>query len=471
MLTAGLPSGAGISLATMLARLATLVIALAILAGGAFLIAFQMRYGETALGFWRAILFYGVPALSILVLLAALRASAGTRKALAASLLGAVAGIYGVEIYLAGPSAGQLEAKRAYTEAIGAEYDARTMAQVVADMRADGADVMPVFYPRGMLRRPAAADGSTLYPLAPHANRTIVHCREEGPWLLYETDEHGFNNPPGLWDGREVELALVGDSFAWGVCVPPEGSIAGWLRARVPATMTVGMSANGPLLLLGTLREYLPRTRPRTVLWFFYENDLTDLENESANPLLAAYLDPGFGQGLFDRRAEIEGFLDAYMAERLAGESGPAARPSAWEAFVRAATLTKLRVILAGLLGRVEFDWPLHERILGLARDEVRDWGGAIYFVYLPTPQQLLGVPDLANYRRAIKARLVAMAERLDVPVIDTEPALAAVADRHTLVPYIGAHYGAEGYGVVARAILEALAADGRVPAGAPATP
>ena len=82
-----------------------------------------------------------------------------------------------------------------------------------------------------------------------------------------------------------------------------------------------------------------------------------------------------------------------------------------------------------------------------------------------------MGVPDLTNYRRTIKARLLAMAGRLGVPVIDTEPALAAVADRRMLVPYIGAHYGAEGYGIVARAIFDALAADGRVPAAASATP
>jgi hypothetical protein len=455
----------------MLARLATLVIVLAAASGAAFLIAVQLRYGEAALGFWRAILFYGVPALSILLLLVALCASAAARKAVAASLIGVVAGIYGIEIYITGPSASQMDARRAYAEAIGAPYDPRTRAQIVGDLRAEGANVMPVFYPRGMLWRPAAADGSTLYPLAPHANRRIVHCREEGPWLLYNTDEHGFNNPPGLWDGRRIELVLVGDSFAWGVCVPREASIAGWLHARVPATVTVGMSANGPLLMLATLREYLPHVHPSTVLWFFYENDLTDLENERANALLAAYLDPAFEQGLFDRRAEIESFLDAYMVERLAGEAGPAAGPGAWEMILRTLTLTKLRVILAGLLGRVEFDWPLHERILGLARDEVRGWGGVIYLVYLPTPQQLLGVPDLTNYRRAIKARLLAMAEHLGVPVIDTEPALTAVANRRTLVPYIGAHYGAEGYEIVARTIFKALVADGRVPAGVPATP
>ena len=450
----------------MIVRLSSVVIAVCAAAALAFIAAFHLRYGDALLGPWRALLFYGLPAAFALGCLAALRAPAALRVSVSLCLVSTIAAIYAVEIYLGGPRERGPELRQRYAEQSGIVFDPRTMSEVVADRRARGEPVMPVFYPRTLIHLPADAEGGTLYPLSSHANRRIVHCQEEGPWRLYDTDVQGFNNPPGLWGGGPIELALVGDSFAWGVCVPRELSIAGQLRERVPRTVNLGMSANGPLAMLGTLREYLPYMRPKTVLWFFYENDLTDLEAERDTSLLMAYLDPAFSQHLFERRPEIEAFLDDYMAERLATLAEDGAEDGAavdGRSLLGVLTLARLRLTLAGLMGRIVFDWPLYERVLARARDTVHAWGGELVFVYLPSPDRLLGVPDLTNYRQTIKARLFDIALELGVPVIDTDPALSGHDDPHRLARYVGAHYSAEGYAVVARAILDGLAAAGRL--------
>lgn len=452
----------------MATRLANAVILLFVAANLAVLVVFEQRYGGAPIGFWRGFVFYGGPAVLALVGLASFWAPRSARYSLVACILAALAALYGAEIYLGSPRSKGINATAEYAARAGITFDPRTMAEAVADLRKEGKAAMPAFYPRTLIRLPAAADGSTLYPLSNHANRLIVHCNEEGPWRLYTTDEQGFNNPPGLWDGTPIDLALIGDSFAWGVCVPRADSIADRLREHAPRTVTLGMSADGPFAELATLREYLPVLRPRIVLWIFYENDLTDLEAERTNPLLMAYLDPAFRQNLYERRPEIEAYLDTYMAERLANIAAepPRAEPGATEerSLIGILTFARLRLMLAGIMGRTSFDWPLYRRILEMARDTVDGWGGEIVFVYLPTPNQLLGVPDLTNYRQAIKGELFGIAGDLGIPVIDTEPALEAVENPQRLAHFAGGHFSSEGYAVVAKEILAGLKAAGRLP-------
>jgi hypothetical protein len=452
----------------MATRLAHAVILLFVAANLAVLVVFEQRYGGAPIGLWRGFVFYGGPAVLALVGLASFRAPKTARHSLAVCILAALAALYGSEIYLGSPRSKGINATAEYAALAGITVDPRTMAEAVDDLRNEGKAAMPAFYPRTLIRLPAASDGSTLYPLSNHANRLIVHCNEEGPWRFYTTDEQGFNNPPGLWDGAPIDLALIGDSFAWGVCVPRVDSIADRLRERAPRTVTLGMSADGPLAELATLREYLPALRPRTVLWLFYENDLTDLEAERTNPLLMAYLDPKFSQNLYGRRPEIEAFLDSYMADRLAQIAAEDARQSEDKAEPRSLkgilTFARLRLMLAGIMGRTSFDWPLYRSVLENARNTVAGWDGELVFVYLATPNQLLGVPDLTNYRQAIKKKLFSIAGDLGIAVIDTEPGLTAIDDPHRLAHFPGGHFSSEGYAVVAREILAALETAGRLP-------
>ena len=38
-----------------------------------------------------------------------------------------------------------------------------------------------------------------IYTLGTISNTTTVLCSEGGDWSIYESDEHGFNNPKGLY--------------------------------------------------------------------------------------------------------------------------------------------------------------------------------------------------------------------------------------------------------------------------------
>src|SRR5262249_55402503 len=132
-------------------------------------------------------------------------------------------------------------------------------------------------------------------------------CNESGSYVSYESDEHGFNNPRGLWTQGSVKIVALGDSFTHGYCVADDKNFIALVRRVHPGTVNLGMAGDGPLLMLATFREYVRVVKPRVVLWFYFEgNDLADLVHERTSTILTRYLEDGFSQNLIDRQIEID---------------------------------------------------------------------------------------------------------------------------------------------------------------------
>ena len=131
--------------------------------------------------------------------------------------------------------------------------------------------------------------------------------QREWSYVTYESDEHGFHNPKGMWKSGRIGVAVLGDSFAQGYCVPSDKSFVALIRNAYPATLNLGMAGNGPLLMLATLKEYLPLYRPKIVLWFYFEgNDLNDLQTEKKSDILMRYLKDDFNQGVLAAQNDID---------------------------------------------------------------------------------------------------------------------------------------------------------------------
>ncbi len=120
---------------------------------------------------------------------------------------------------------------------------------------------------------------------------------------------------------RRVFGALPLTSSRLGIPLPKvtalrrDKSFISAIRRRHPGTLNLGIGGNGPLVMLATIREYAQIVKPKVVLWFYFEgNDLADLGNERKNPVLSQYLTNNeFSQGLFNRQAEIDRALVAYL--------------------------------------------------------------------------------------------------------------------------------------------------------------
>lgn len=349
----------------------------------------------------------------------------------------------------------------------------RETLRVLAELRAQGRNpthqVAPAFFMS--LRRPGApewvmAGGRPTLPLAAIARRTIVSCREAGEWLVFDSDEHGFHNPPGLWSAPAA-MAFVGDSFVHGSCVPSDSNMVAVARRSVPATLNLGTPGSGPLISLAQVREFLPALRPRTVVWAHYGgNDFLDLRVELGHPILKRYLEPGFTQGLIARQAEVDAALDDYVGRYFITNLERRARP--WPSLRGVLALREVRRLL-GLsfadpyrLAPSEQEYATFARVLAMARAEVAAWGGQLVFAYLPasedTPRQL-GEAEYRRRRQQSGERAQEIARGLGIQVVDVAARFAREPDADGLYACEGCHFSARGYALAARAILEATEA------------
>ena len=258
-------------------------------------------------------------------------------------------------------------------------------------------------------------------------------------------------------------MAAVGDSFVEGACVDSSETLVADIRRVVPQTLGVGLDGAGPLSELGLVKEYLPRVRPRIVLWFYYEgNDLSDLTSELQVPELQGYLKPDWVQHLPEHVEALDASILKMYEQRRArprasGETSLGLTAGLWQW----ARLSRLRGALA--LGEVSkrmkvcCDLRAFAGVLQEARRTVESWGGRLYIVYLPAPGRSLRplsgmLTDQLRYRR----RVLRLIHDMGLTVVDVYPAFRQ-HDPSVLFYDVRSHYTAVGYKVAAEEVVRHL--------------
>lgn len=359
------------------------------------------------------------------------------------------------------------------------KFDARTRLEVIRDMRERGIDAYPDIFPT-VLFEPASqksirsifvSQQEEFLPVAGMAQATTVFCNESGEYVVYESDEHGFHNPRGVWANKSTELIALGDSYTHGVCVSSEKGFVAVVRSQRPHSVNLGINGHGPLTSLATLKEYGPILRPRLVLWFYYEgNDLRDLDGwEKNSPLLMKYLTTSFSQRLFERQPEIDGLLRNYLDAALAKTSESVSperilklqhlRKAVQSFYERRPAEQGLPAELVDYLGRTGApaapeDLQLFGKILAEAQKTADSWGGRVVFVYLPTWERYR-IPELASKDRD---QVLGIAKHLNLHVVDMHEVFSAHPDPLSLFPFRRyAHYNEAGHKLVGEEVLRHL--------------
>jgi len=349
-----------------------------------------------------------------------------------------------------------------HTRQTGHPFDERTKWQVMMDFRKKGIEIYPAFS-AFFLRRAEGlhVDGNAIYPLGGISEKLTIHCNESGEWSIYESDEHGFNNPLGIYGQQGLDIVLLGDSFTHGACVKPGQDIGGQLRRGNRRVLNLGISGNGPLTELATLKEYGVALKPRIVLWlYFEENDLDDLAIEQSSSLLLRYVDDDFSQSLLQRQPEIDQVLINYIQNKIERIEKYQASPYfKLEGIFTLSNLRKeLTFKLVGGLSYGKRPLVLFRQILSEAKETVNAWDGQFYFVYLPAWSRYNGNLGEHNYYRN---EVLSLVKALSIPIIDFDAVMSTHPDPLSLYPFrMPVHYTAEGYRLIAEQIERDLKLD-----------
>jgi hypothetical protein len=358
------------------------------------------------------------------------------------------------------PLAQRVAARERAARARGIEFDGRLRADVVRDLEARGLDGVPGLA-QGMAFDPtlAAAIGERgLVPLSNLSNAYVVECNEGLGYFEFRSDEHGFNNPPGLTSGP-VAIAVVGESLALGHCVPPGKSAVDLIRQQYPRTANFAVAGSRVLSHLGTFREYVEPLQPSTVLWFVNLN-FADPKEEADQPVLRRYLeDPSFSQDLLHRQDEVDAIVRDIVAPAiLKGDDSlrhELEKPAPLERLIK---LREVRSLLDFAPARRQSNSPIDlarfESAIQLAARTARSWGGRLIVVVLPNYGLTMG-------QRIAGARYDAVMNVLNgsaLQVVDGAALFAAQPDVRSLYTLrIDNHPSEKGHALLAEAILAAI--------------
>lgn len=340
---------------------------------------------------------------------------------------------------------------------LGIDFDNRSKFQIMNELRSQGKDVWSNISPQYFVD----SDGLELaeekfFPLSAGVSKvSTILCNENGKFTWYNSDEHGFNNPAGLYQ-KDVDVLIIGDSFTHGACVNQSEDIASYLRLNTKLNvLNLGNSGVGPLVELAILTEYAAKIKPKKVFWLYFEgNDLLDLTVESKSSFLLNYLNDQFSQNLFDRQPQVDSVLIDYLTNKnqefLERYNPPRAKISL-KGIIK---LQNLRKILGLNKIKSEMVLPskaLYELILKTAQRRVNAWGGELIFVYLPELQRYktenISFFDEVHQKKDIFLVL----EDLGIPFINLDLAFQKHPDPLSLFPMrLEGHYTSQGYNLVA---------------------
>ena len=447
-----------------------------VIAFGAIYCAAVAAYGvmtvvlTSAVSSWSFIAL-GAPSCLAVVLASALLLPRAARAKLALALASFCTAILAAELFLT---------------VAGGPADTRTRLQVVRDQRSQGVDAVPILGSSSGVTI-AGQDGRALPTLAGVSLATTVYCNESGQRVIYMADEHGFNNPRGLHGHVPLQVALLGDSFTHGACVPREASLASLVREAFPHTLNLGIGGAGPLSTFARFLEYAAPLRPRFIVWNWFEgNDLADLLDEVASPPLHRYLTAEASFGLKTRQAEIDRALRHAIDARMQDpRRGVTAEPTTTRGVLLLRSIRhRLRPVTAALTLRTRRnarrnssfsheELGVVERILTTVRNTAQGWGGEIVMVYLPDSARYCSVASDRSWRThcasdyvqgqviptmGYRDDMLAMFARLGLLVVDGHFALAdSGRPVDDMFYYPGSHYAPAGYRLIAKALLREL--------------
>ncbi len=353
----------------------------------------------------------------------------------------------------------------------GLEWDPRKAGEVIVDLRKIGVNAAPNFTPIGTADHFKDLD---FQALSGRSHATVVMCNEIGTWETYVSDRFGFNNDDSVHDNPHVKVALIGDSYVQGYCVPRTNTIGGHLNKNGILTINLGMSGNGYLSYLATFMEYIRPLRIETTVLVWFYNDLDDTQREYQYENLRYYLENENIKFLRNKQTEIDVVLDElinlnpYQNKNTSPESKLFKDENIhWQSYIRGLiTLSGIRSTIRSAFG-IEYrstktskwddetmtTFSIMKNVLEKMAKEAESWDGQIIVLILPpyggtTPQFAMQIAEMKE----------SMQEKMNVIIRDFEPTYKKHGEEKLYALSLnGTHFNEYGYCLFAKYVAELI--------------
>ena len=341
-------------------------------------------------------------------------------------------------------------------------YDNRNKINVIDDLKKEGIDAylknVPILLSES---NGIPSEVGNIFPLAGISESTTLLLNESGFYPIIETDEHGFNNPRGLYEDN-IDILIIGDSYAEGDGVNSNENIAAFIRKKGYKVISLGQNGNGPLIEYASLREYGKYLKPKIVLWMYFVNDLGDLKLELNSSILKNYLsDKNFSQNLINRQIEIDYILKNYLNKKIINrkKDNKKQKINIPDEIIKLKNIGSLLNIIPKTYIESRGDVPKKEfeEILLQSKEIIENWGGKMHLIYLPSYFAYASKNENRFYNYVLETTKKSNISTID---IHREVFLQQKDPLELFSLKMNSHYNSKGYRIVAEEILKKIKED-----------
>ena len=366
------------------------------------------------------------------------------------------------------------------------EFDDRTKIEYIIDKRKQNINTFSYLFPM----HPYNLDNKDrIRWLGGISNSNIVLCRKNGQWINIKTDRYGFNNDDSIWNDREFDFAIIGDSFIHTNCLESENDVVRQIEKKLNTKIiNFGLRAIGLIEYLAITREYLNKIKPENIIIVIFEGN--DFEFNNKDIIFQKYLiDENFSQDLINKQTQIdEEQKHAHKIEfkrelnliekKILKKSFKTIimdqqRNFFYDLFLLRPIRQKLNIgfkkkIKENFELNFEERYDLTKKILFRIKKEVNNWGGNLFITYIPQPFFEYGkildrnAFNSNNFKDTKKSYIIKMRQefpnllnQLNIKYLDIMPYFLNYQSPHEIIHYWDYHFNEKGYKLLSKAISE----------------
>ena len=357
------------------------------------------------------------------------------------------------------------------------KYDIRSPEEAFFDFKKINNDIKPFFYYNSTFSVfktfKEALLKNSIIPFRGPINNRSVSCAEDLNYTLINNDKFGFKNTNSIYK-QKINTAILGDSYAEGLCVNNSNDIAGNLIQKKINTINLGVTGSGPLTTLAILREYGNFFKPKNSIYLYFEgNDLDDLNWEKKNDQLLKYLNNSYKLDYINNYKYIEIFLkeaekESIKIARLRLSTGN------YDKAIQKKKINLIKEHLKDIIElnhlkniikfnilnnqNIQYDLNFLYDVVERMNIETKNWNGDFIFVYVPTWSRYFTSHSKEVPKQKLKDEILKNIELKGIKTIDLTDFFDSTENIKQFFPlgYLG-HFNSNGYKKIAEIVIKEL--------------
>ncbi len=314
-----------------------------------------------------------------------------------------------------------------------------------------------------------AKEKNQIIPFRGPINKKTLSCAEDLNYRIINNDKYGFKNSNSIYD-KNIDVILLGGSFAEGFCYTSDHDIAGNLISDNIQTLNLGIATTGPLVSLAALKEFIPHYKAKDIFYLYYEsNSLDVLKWEEKDTGLTRYLNSNYESNYINKTKMIKKFLNSIekesieiaknkvqFSQELSGSEKTNFIENIQDILEINILKNRLRTFFSSK--KKKYNLKLFNQTINEMRKETKKWDGNFTFVYIPSWDRFFNSSSNLNTIINLREEIINNLKKQGINVIDTTDYFSNIRNLKDYYPlgYVG-HFNKKGYEKVADILKEAI--------------